>query len=358
MTNILSRKPHPHQRTVLSSLSSNTPRPCSPLRQNARFTAKKASATVSLTNTHVSRVNTACILPSPSGLSEPPQQSFIPFPSPPIPCPSHREEVDELSTPRDDQQVSPMDWEANKEQLAPQTANWSSVRRRTPRTCLTAPHCHREPPAGSTQANIRRVFKGAQHRAMPAPSPDKGTVPLESTGRKLSMSCGSPYIPRKRARKAKKVTPDMQFLALVHRSIAWHARGTLGGVPDDCAAQDVLFAKRLWTNLVELGGKPVRFEDDVGPRSYFTESQERTCLEADPGPRSPTDDTRVPSAEILAMPQLVASLTLRFRDRSTSRSRSPPTADMRVQTTVPRASSPLANVLFSSSDADPSDYGL
>jgi len=178
----------------------------------------------------------------------------------------------------------------------------------------------------------------------------------------------------KRMRKGRKLTTDVQFLALVHRSIAWTIRQE--DSHNVYVAQDVALAKRLWQTLVTQGLKPVMFDagDDTASNpnegSNVSESQSKPPLTSAVMPASTSLYTSPPSnpvspshPQVLSIPQLVASLTLRFRERCGSRPRPSGAVNMpnkNVNATDKflvaagqRPSSSLAHVIFSVSDADP-----
>ncbi|PCH39546.1 hypothetical protein WOLCODRAFT_141301 [Wolfiporia cocos MD-104 SS10] len=317
----------------------------------AGFTTRKALATVSITNTSVS-APTACLSTSPASLYDiPPAQSFIPSPSSPIPYPARRS--------GEEQPLMHRDTIIKSSNLAGEESNWEHIGQR-PKSCLSTSYFHRDSCVGSRTPVCRPQKDSPLHT-------DKGVLQDEKSARRSNVVT----LPVRRTRKTKKFGGETQFLVLVHRSIAWRARSGSEPGADPCAEQDVLLAKRLWKSLVAQGCKPVMFEDKVGPtRNGALEGDtvaptvtklepivtatvatlEPTTVSAD-CPSSPVPTPSV-APEILTIPQLVASLTLRHRDRSASRPRSPTsrTGDMHA---IHRRPSSLAQVAFSSSDSDP-----
>lgn len=167
--------------------------------------------------------------------------------------------------------------------------------------------------------------------------------------------------PRKRSgsgsRKGpKRVTADLQFQAVVHRSVAWRLAGRLQleleagseayqvgeEVMDvDMDVQDKLLVKRIHSYLMKQG---VKLDSSVEIAPPLSSSRS-----------SPIPGTACPSDKILSMPQLVAALILRHRDRSLRRrstlSVQSPEAKAICGTSNPSVSnpSPLAMVLERSS---------
>ncbi|KAI0927804.1 hypothetical protein AcW1_005229 [Taiwanofungus camphoratus] len=382
-------------------VTTNAPRSTSTgrMKRQSRFLSltgcntKKALPTVSITNTSVPRAVTACLLPSPSGLPDAPAHSFIPFPSSPIPCPSPRNDNPGIDLISESQNVGGDDTLATVG--TSHTAAWQNVRRGYSRSCLASSYLYRdslarygEKPSNhkSGPSNARCAPKHATPHKVSHHVDRSETKSLDATGRRLGMSAGTPN-PR-RARKGKRLAADVQFLAVVHRSIAWWARkhAAQEETKDVCIEQDVLLAKRLWKTLVDQGCKPVPFE--AGPGIPTPAPFPATCTSASfpactqetglptptltpPGESvtatsvapSPSANTSSPlSRDILTTSQLVASLTLRYRDRCTIRHRSPSSAskDNRaksiasritwMQTLTQRPRSNLSQVAFTALD--------
>ncbi|KAI0081505.1 hypothetical protein K474DRAFT_1671963 [Panus rudis PR-1116 ss-1] len=292
--------------------------------------SRKASPTLSLTNasavgTGTSACSGSCsvsLLPSPEGLPEvsrPATRSrtnSIPFPSSPTPTPSmscntssaheydpFEHDVDLLSyvvvepnrlRPRvqdDDEDMSPVVDRPATAVPVPQ----AELRRRKGVSDLSSP-CSAPFPSSPLSTSCldddtTPMSCPEPEFAYPSPSPSPKRQRVSSTNSKLN----------KRARKARKQTADMQFVALMHRSIANHLRelhaellrlemeeeakrqsGANGNVDvdvvleeeedneddaEDCdyvrihLEQDLLLVERLWQNLVDQGFRPILLED-------------------------------------------------------------------------------------------------
>ncbi|EPS94694.1 hypothetical protein FOMPIDRAFT_1038750 [Fomitopsis schrenkii] len=278
-----------------------TDRASSPVRRGLRFpaptgcTTRKAPPTLSVSNTNVSRSGAAPVA-FPNDIPEEPSHSIIPFPSAPIDFPVRR-------TDREDD-IDICDASGA------------------------------EPRPEASTARVRR--------------------------HSVSAGCG-PYRPvARRARKVRKLNVDVQFIAVAHRSIALHARVAREhggpGQLDACVEQDVELATRLWKILAKKGCRPSPLKSVVSPPTpTLDENPARAAIvsvdeapitaPADAQPTCPIPDQPMSSSapSVLTMPQLVASMTLRFRDRTTVRPRS-------SMPTRPRSA--LIHVVFSSGDGE------
>lgn len=198
-------------------------------------TIKKASPTVSLTNASAVRTSTSPLQHLPADFPEhPSSQSFIPFPtSAPIDCP-------------------------------PPPASSDAVDPGAEVACSGSQVCAQLDV--QTQSNPVNLPIGI-------PEPRKRRV------RSFLNSCSSPTslhkVPSKRpkvpkpskGRKTRRQIADLQFTALMHRSIAWHIRASCLEIMEVDSGdrhplqpgleQDALLVERLWKNLVDQGFKPV-----------------------------------------------------------------------------------------------------
>lgn len=359
-------------------------------------TSHKAAPTVSLSNTHVERDNTA--------------DSLVPFPSAPIRCPGTRSfDEDVEMAEADGEEYSP-----------PRSGDWHLIlHRKHARSCLATSFVHR---------NGHALPRPSGYESDSGQHAPRGGVPVRK--RKLAHkrakapSPTSSAPPRKRSRKAgKRQAADLQFTATVHRSLVAHLRVLTAHALAHCAdaaaedalalrTQDRLLVERLWKGLMDHGFKPVAFPPllpaaDTDP---FILSPERVdhvfqseplyiqglptppaspgsslfpplapiavspskvshdlddaslptppatpppaeapLLASSPGDMAslPTPPATPPPAEapVLAMSQLVASLILRHRERSTSRPRSACSAGVRAE----RGRSPLATYVLAPS---------
>ncbi|OJA08947.1 hypothetical protein AZE42_07504 [Rhizopogon vesiculosus] len=152
-------------------------------------------------------------------------------------------------------------------------------------------------------------------------------------------------VTRKRSRKSWRQVADLQFLATVHRSIVARLYDSsacgIDGDPVDAQTlegQDVLLARKIQKRLVDDYGCSLIL-DDVPATSHnetpmhpsgqdFCRSLHSTHLPSPntppppSSPRSSPPPTSDPTPPILTMPQLIATLTIRYNDRCSTRSRS------------------------------------
>ncbi|TFY57888.1 hypothetical protein EVJ58_g6749 [Rhodofomes roseus] len=380
-----SRK-HPRVDPCAASNARATERNSSPTRHGPRFpapagcTTKKAPPTLSVSNTNASRSGVAPVA-FPSDIPEPPSQSIIPFPSAPIDFPVRRADkedgLDACPEPEqrdgDEQNVPTGDKAEIRRDI-----DWRRVRRRCTQSCIASSCAPTESFSKEGPQAPRRPFVAIPVNNHPEPdTPDAKAdpnVPHHRTRRhSVSAGCG-PFRPSpRRARKVKKPTADTQYLAVVHRSIAWHARGAreLRGELSACIEQDVELATRLWRALADRGCRPTSFKSvapsptpiaDKFARSVPTSrSMENPTTDelADAQPTSPVPkipDQLGPSSapSVMTMPQLVASMTLRFRDRSSARPRSAVcfTSKDGEEDKPLRPRSALGHVVFSSGEGE------
>ncbi|KAI8974196.1 hypothetical protein BD414DRAFT_183966 [Trametes punicea] len=323
---------------------------------------RKSAPTVSVTNTNVARTtHPSGILLSAPSLPEVATPSSIPFPSSPIPCPSPRKraasedgyvfnDVDE-KTPAAGEDLL----EAQATPIAsPHHVSRSDILRRRHKSCLAASFFHhdahlaRKPP--TPPAKAERPVIPASEQATKRP-----------VARRESMSAGTPT--GKNIRKARRALADAQFLASVHSSIASHIRARMDGAwaDDDYAAQDALLVERIWHALVDMGCKPVPLQGGTDSATspscsgdLAREAAERAARRTAAAACTPISVDRVqdiPLAPtgILAVPQLVAILTMRHRDRTTTRPRS--AAKKRAD--EPLSRSPLSTTVIPPSASEP-----
>ncbi|KAI0823795.1 hypothetical protein BC628DRAFT_1411314 [Trametes gibbosa] len=291
---------------------------------------KKSAPTVSITNTNAARMNTSSTpIPTFTTLSEviisPP--SSVPFPSSPIPCPP----------PRKRSSSEEGYWLAFPEKV-------SEVHTTASRhSCLAASFFHRD--------TNQRKTRIASEKPAASERPTKRIA-----ARRESMSAGNPT--RKSVRKAKRLVADAQFLASIHSTIAngVRARVSTDGGYDDYTAQDSLLVDRIWRTLVDLGYQPVPIEptavipcslspisEDPAREAAERAARRTVAASSSPTPLDPAHDMPLIPRGELAVPQLVAILTMRHRDRSTTRPRS--AAKSRGDKSSAR--SPLSTLSFS-----------
>lgn len=368
-----------------------TDRASSPVRRGLRFpaptgcTTRKAPPTLSVSNTNVSRSGAAPVA-FPNDIPEEPSHSIIPFPSAPIDFPVRRtDREDDIDIcggperPEGDEQNYPVE---NKAEIR-RDVDWRRIRRRCTQSCTVGSYV---PPNLSKTAAAPAPKEEPSRRPFAAvlvndpTEPDASGAeprPEASTARvrrhSVSAGCG-PYRPvARRARKVRKLNVDVQFIAVAHRSIALHARVAREhggpGQLDACVEQDVELATRLWKILAKKGCRPSPLKSVVSPPTpTLDENPARAAIvsvdeapitaPADAQPTCPIPDQPMSSSapSVLTMPQLVASMTLRFRDRTTVRPRSsmslPDAGGFESLGRPTRPRSALIHVVFSSGDGE------
>ncbi|KAI0806657.1 hypothetical protein C8Q74DRAFT_1312768 [Fomes fomentarius] len=328
---------------------------------------KKASATVSVTNTNAARVDTN--VSQPAGISFPavscpvPSASCVPFPSSPIPCPSRKRAISEDSyEPQDGESTGDAGEDDAMDVDEPQSkgsalpfhrriAHIDILRRRSKSSVLSSSYFHSDSHSHSHSHSVRKTHHTSDQPVEGPPARKRPAV------RRESMSAGTPT-PRV-MRKTKRVLADAQFLASMHSSIAMQVRTRIsnGGAEsgDECASQDAVLVERIWHALVDMGYKPVPLNDSPPPGiapapSSSPSPSDSTAPSSQPSPTAAVDPAReaaeraarrtmavssstsfVPDrvqdlpltpTGTLSVPQLVAVLTMRHRDRSTTRPRS------------------------------------
>ncbi|KAF9814364.1 hypothetical protein IEO21_05159 [Rhodonia placenta] len=328
----------------------------------------KALPTVSVSSTNVNSVNHSRVLASPPDLSDAMGKNFIPFPSSPIPCPAgrHIDGFDEYDADNETEILESL--EVYVEQ-PPALSDSQNVPRRRSRSCLATSSFHSDNAGGVPQApsSSRRASKSTHSRLSPALRASKSQPRAQGTSvRRHSVSAGNaePTAPRP-AKRGKKIS-DVQYLALVHRSIALRAR--MEDPRDAFVAQDVALARRLWQTLVEHGLSPIPLGPAVsGPYMTAMSEKEGSDVPETPPPSptfeselaavpcSPLPEPATDTPPVLSMPQLVASLTLRYRERCSSRSRSSSgkVDSVANEDKTRRPSSALARVTYSSASLEP-----
>jgi hypothetical protein len=193
----------------------------------------------------------------------------------------------------------------------------------------------------SAQTRLRK----RRSQAIATLSPPKG--PRRDKKAKSKENNTSPDLAtRKRSRKSWRQVADLMFLATVHRSLVSRLcdSGAYGveGDPVDAQTlegQDVLLARRIQKRLIDhygcslvLDGVPAAPHDNDASirlssgqdfcRSLHPKATQSPSLPSNtPPPRSSPPPTSDPIPSILTMPQLVASLMMRYNDRCGTRSR-------------------------------------
>lgn len=322
---------------------------------------KKASPTVSVTNTNAARVITDS-QPSPA-LPEVSFPSSVPFPSSPIPCPSRKRAISEdgydLRDECEETGDEPMDVDEPNETKGStlpfhrRISHIDIIRRRS-KSCLAASYFH-------SDSQQPRRSRHASDKPVPPPHGPEQPARKRPAMRRESMSAGTPL--PKTVRKARRVVADAQFLASLHSSIAVQVRTRVNsGVispDDDCATQDAILVERIWHALVDLGYKPVPLDDAppsqsssaaappppptpaVDPAREAAERAARRTKAVSSGPFVfGTQDLPPPSSGPVPVPQLVASLIMRHRDRTSTRPRA--ASKKRAGDQYPASRSPLS----------------
>ncbi|KAI1785608.1 hypothetical protein LXA43DRAFT_899338 [Ganoderma leucocontextum] len=332
---------------------------------------RKASPTVSVTNTNAARASTALSTSSEAKPSLPvlqevlsPTANSIAFPSSPIPCPSRkRAHSDDSYDSRDgaDEPVhvaaveTPQRTQGNTTPFHRRISHIDILRRRS-KSCLAASYFHSD----STLPRAEPVPQAPQpfpteDVEMPDSLPEPPAKRRPAT-RRESMIAGNPL--GRTVRKARRVVADAQFLASMHSSIALRVRTSIENdgtptprSPDEYAAQDALLVERIWHTLVDMGYKPVPLDNvspplPLAPPIVVSASPVPTQGAPSPSPPNPTRDAAREAAEraarrtqavssapfnfervqdiasspqggILPGPQLVATLIMRHRERTT-----------------------------------------
>lgn len=233
-TNSLRQRPVPKSRPAPYHLQPRLP----------PGTLKKAAPTVSLTNASAVRTATCHSLPSMHSLFEtPPTQSFIPFPtSAPIDCPPPHSSSDpgaeDARSSVEHQACTPSPFDVPSK---PDSANV---------------------PIGNIEQRKRRLRSFLNSSSSPSPS---NILPYKRP--KIPSAKGT-----SRARKSRKQVADLQFTALMHRSIVWQLNAVRVSAMDVDSGvesqfgnqlspglldQDTILAERLWKSLMDQGLQPV-----------------------------------------------------------------------------------------------------
>lgn len=303
-----------------------------PLKVHFKLPVTKAFPTVSVTNANAN----AAYVSTAHGSSEVSSPSTIPFPSSPIPCPSRKraisedaypQEAHDADDPMDVDELEPEPESGRKGTALPfhrRISHIDIIRRRS-KSVFPASHSH------SGKSHHTHVVPDRPAPPPPFHSHD-GPAKKKPAIRRESMSAGTPLPPRT-ARKAKRVLADAQFLASMHSSIALQVRarmnGGKAGGADECAAQDAVLAERIWHTLLDMGYKPVPIDESTStpspmssdPAREAAERAARRTMAVSSTPLVVQDLPQVPAGP-LSVPQLVAVLTMRHRDRSATRVRS------------------------------------
>ncbi|CDO75027.1 hypothetical protein BN946_scf184640.g2 [Trametes cinnabarina] len=355
VVHVPSMTPHP--------LFSRTNTPRTP-KVHFKLPTKKGVPTVSLTNANAARTTDASDnLNSTPFAPNAALQSSIPFPSSPIPCPTPRKRAasEEHHGPTDmafsEIELDSEDMNAKANAATPSARHISrtDIVRRRNKSCLAASFFHHD-----------SYLARKAPPTLPTPSDKHATQSSEqavkrSVARRDSMSAGTPS--SKNIRKARRLLADAHFLASVHVSIASHIHARpktydAGSRDPDYAAQDTMLVERIWHTLIDMGYKPVPLaKDPSSPAATDAcdparEAAERAARRTTASTSTPISADRVQEVAleptgVLSMPQLVAILTMRHRDRTTTRPRS--ASKKRLAT--PPSPSPLS-MTVSSTAAD------
>ncbi|KAI0344941.1 hypothetical protein BDW22DRAFT_1353761 [Trametopsis cervina] len=307
------------------------------------ITSNKAAPTVQVS---FSNANAQRDLAPTSSISH----NCIPFPSQPIQC----------------ARISPAHTEQNFERIDTWSVVDSSIDTRGDDSDVF--YVASKSPFGSSFAHRNTLLADICSRAHAACTPIDVDEPIATTGpRKRKMAVKRVKVPSlspkgakrpKRSKSVKKHTADVQFTAILHRSILAHLRNIAfsspptptrrGVAPYDSSSlqrQDQLLVERLWKSLLDQGFSPLPLSllaDDV---HIFGISHDRVdhVFQTEPivlgfstdspmdvdsdrsqalSAPSPAPAPSCGDAEVFGLPHLVASLTLRYRDRSSTRSRS------------------------------------
>ncbi|KAH9923700.1 uncharacterized protein BXZ73DRAFT_103746 [Epithele typhae] len=321
---------------------------------------KKASPTVSITN-----ANAAARLGVLSVCADVPQPAAISFPSAPVPIPASSRKralsdfghgapnvVGARAGYGDDGENTT---KANALPFHRRISHIDIIRRRS-NSCV--PGSIFPTDAQLPQEQLHAVAFPSTPSSTPTSSSKSSTPSLppfagsrkRPAGRRESMSAGTPPPP---SRKARRVVADAAFLAAMHSSIALHIRARLsrlaesisaaaGSDDDVLSAQDAVLVDRIWHNLVDMGYRPPPPPSPTAPASteesahHAIEQSQATTTAADRARAAaeraarrtleaqasrPAQDLPLQPA-VLPVPQLVATLIMRHRDRAAVRPRS------------------------------------
>ena len=329
---------------------------------------QKASPTVSVTNANAARASMVLTVdpaapsavPVLSEVRSAPTNS-VAFPSSPIPCPSRKRahSDDGYDSRNGDDEVGsfavPPRTRDNALPFHRRISHIDILRRRS-KSCLASSYFHSDSPAPRSKPlpQVPQAFP-SEDVEMADESAPQPPVKRRPTARRESMSAGNPS--SRTVRKARRVVADAQFLASMHSSIALRVRtSTENGTtaprsPDDYAAQDALLVERIWHTLVDMGYKPVPIEDV--PPVPSSAPPTMTSSPAEPEQHSSSSTTTAQDAAreaaeraarrtqavsspsftldraqdivssspngVLPVPQLVATLIMRHRERAATR---------------------------------------
>ncbi|KAI0713784.1 hypothetical protein C8Q76DRAFT_796724 [Earliella scabrosa] len=369
---------HPAPRPLASKTNSRTTRS---LKVHFKLPViKKAAPTVSVTNTNAARVSAVVVpqsspqaFPEVSSSSSP---STIPFPSSPIPCPSRKRAMSEDSyepqeggSTEEVQEDEPMDVDEpephGKALPFHRRISHIDILRRRSKSCLASSYFH------SDSHSSRRTHTTHDRPVSP---PAEGPARKKPAVRRESMSAGTPT--SKTVRKAKRVVADAQFLASMHSSIALQVRTRVdhGGTPgssDDFTAQDAVLVERIWNALLDMGYRPVPIDapspssaspaaspptpasspstamNDPAREAAERAARRTMAVSSTPFALDRVQDLPPAPTGTLTVPQLVAVLTMRHRDRTTTRPRS---ASKKHSGDERPSRSPLSAMILPSSD--------
>lgn len=300
-----------------------------------------------LDTANVARTNTSSPL-SVIPLAEVPtaSPSSVPFPSSPIPCPSPRKRSTSENGFYSSEEPQLLAF-PGKDSMEPHTAravSYTDIIRNRSKSCLAASFFHRD-------ANLARKTPPPTGKAVAPEQPAK-----RAATRRESMSAGTPT--GKSTRKAKRALADAQLLASVH--------GPGPGAHERRRCPRRMHGAGCAPRRADLehssrhGVPPNSYRDKLCDATFllFPSRLTRPCARAEAAERAarrtmtasstPISLDRAQAVSImptgeLAVPQLVAVLSMRHRDRSTTRPRLAP-GKKRADTSPSR--SPLSTTSF------------
>ncbi|EJF58012.1 hypothetical protein DICSQDRAFT_139839 [Dichomitus squalens LYAD-421 SS1] len=326
---------------------------------------QKASPTVSVTNANAARASTALSANSETQSSAPvlsearsaPTNS-VAFPSSPIPCPSRKRAHSDDgydSSSGEDEAATVEARPRTKDNALPfhRRISHIDILRRRSKSCLASSYFHSDSasPRDKPLPQILQAFP-SEDVDMADQSTPQPPMKRRPVARRESMSAGNPS--GRTVRKARRVVADAQFLASMHSSIALRVRTrtenntTVTRGPDEYAAQDALLVERIWHTLIDMGYKPVPLEDaspisSSVPTSTFVAAEptqhslppiardaarevaeraaRRTQAVLSPSFTFDRAQDIAPSSGngVLPVPQLIATLIMRHRERAATR---------------------------------------
>lgn len=354
-------------------------------------TSTKAAPTVQVSLSNVNAQRETTCAPS-SGLKSPTsvESSCIPFPSQPIQCSRISASHVDLSEPCTGEGFDNWLVVQSPPSILDDYDIWRSGLGASQHVSSSFVHrnvCGYPPEDPFNMATDATTVDG-HAPAQPAPRKRKMAVRRVKVPSLSSPSSSKGSKRTKRTRSSKKNIADVQFTATLHRSILVHLRDSqlaasnaLSRVLDDydsdddydsCSKsmlriQDQILVERLWKALVDQGFSPSPFSPKMDDTDAYSLRRERIdhIFQTEPislalteihamdvdtpatalakGSASPpvTQTSNSQAADVLTLSQLVATLILRHRDRSSTRYRSQSSARNGRRP----ASSPLSHVV-------------